>query len=213
MKSRLTLKNRRLTLFILFLIFSGVSASARGGSRLPGISSLGTGQSFAIADFDGDRRPDFAIVQDGTGGAFPDYWIRLELSASAQQSFRFDAPAGGLRIEARDVNGDHALDLVLRTAWVNKPVAVLINDGHGTFSKAAPEAFPELSNSQQARWSSTFFQEWEIAGYSRPSRDGLCVGTPGACNPRVKEGRISGGQTAGCKNSLWVSHFGRAPPL
>jgi hypothetical protein len=118
----------------------GLAAEARG----PMETSAGPRVTFAIADFDGDHHPDFASVQTGQGGASSDgdYWVRVRLSASGKHFIRVAAPQGGLVVEARDVNGDHAVDLVLATAWLGQPVAVLLNDGHGNFSQADPSDFP-----------------------------------------------------------------------
>jgi len=135
-------------LAILFLIAvgaaSGRTASAATNSGATGAVSLQASPvgSFAIADFDGDARPDVATVERASS-SLSDYWLRLELSKSGPQSIRFLAPPEGLAIEARDVNGDHAIDLVLVTAFLRRPVAVFLNDGHGRFSKAEPAAFPD----------------------------------------------------------------------
>lgn len=103
-----------------------------------------TNSDFAIADFDGDRKPDLATVEvQRTGSALnARYSIRFELTDGATQNFGVTAPAGGLQIVARDVNGDSFLDLLVRTAWQHKDVAVLLNDGHGNFTLAEPPAFP-----------------------------------------------------------------------
>ncbi|MGB2592798.1 MAG: VCBS repeat-containing protein [Candidatus Acidiferrum sp.] len=111
---------------------------------------------FAIADFDGDRKPDYATVevQNGSSGSITQYSIRFRLTAGASQSFGVSAPAGGLQIVARDVNGDDALDLLVTTAWLHKQVAVLLNDGHGNFTLAKPEAFPAAIWNSAAVWAS-----------------------------------------------------------
>lgn len=97
---------------------------------------------FAIADFDGDNQPDLATVQAGQiSPSRTRYWIRFQLSTGARQDINVTAPAGGLEIASRDVNGDNALDLVVTTAWLRQPVAVLLNDGHGHFTNADPGAF------------------------------------------------------------------------
>jgi len=111
--------------------------------------------SFGISDFDGDHRPDLANVQAGRiNGTVTDYWIELHLTTSGLQSIRLSAPSGGLIIEAQDVNGDHAVDLVLTTAWFRRPVAILLNDGHGSFSQIEPSVFPEAFTDFTAKWAS-----------------------------------------------------------
>lgn len=121
-------------------------------------SSFPIGNSqFAIADFDGDRNPDLATVQiepSGNQGSKV-YSIRFQLTSGAGQVFGVTAPAGGLQIVAEDVNGDNALDLLVSTAWQHKAVAVLLNDGHGNFSFAKPELFPEAAQENGAQWSSS----------------------------------------------------------
>jgi hypothetical protein len=97
---------------------------------------------FAIADFDGDNRPDLATVQTGQiSAANTRYWIVFRLSTGLRQSVGLTAPAGGLEVASRDVNGDSFLDLVITTQWTNRPVAVLLNDGRGNFTRSDPSGF------------------------------------------------------------------------
>ena len=128
---------------LLFLyVVSGITARA-GGIQNAAATSAGPGLTFAIADFDGDHRLDEASVQTGRSAAGDsDYWIQFQCSTAGRQYIRLVAPAGGLLIEARDVNGDHTVDLVFTSAWFRQPVAVLLNDGHGRFLRAEPGAFP-----------------------------------------------------------------------
>ncbi len=137
---------------------SVTAASASGQQRQgysPGLSS-----NFAIADFDGDRRPDLATVeaQNGSASNIARYSIRLQLTAGAAQVFGLTAPAGGLQIVARDVNGDDALDVIVSTAWQHKQVAVLLNDGHGKFTLADPGAFPDALRDSQGECSGAITQ-------------------------------------------------------
>jgi hypothetical protein len=119
---------------------------------------------FAIADFDGDQQVDLATVQTGMGASSQSrYWIRFELTSGNRQLFGVTGPAGGVQISPRDVNGDHALDLVVSTAWLNQTIAILLNDGHGNFTLADPGEFPDAAPSPQTEWSSEKAQIYENA--------------------------------------------------
>lgn len=138
-----------LQFLVLFLLVGFVaSCVAAAGPDVPyvPIASLGPGSSFAIADFDGDKRLDSSNVESGQlGSGSTTYSIQFHLTASRRQIIKLIAPSGGLAIEARDVNGDNIVDLVLKTAWSKQPVAVFLNDGYGSFSRAEPHQFPERS--------------------------------------------------------------------
>jgi len=129
-------------LFFLAVVAGSITAKA-GGIQNQAATAAGPGLTFAIADFDGDQRLDQASIQTGRGAEGDGtYWIQFQCSTAGRQFIRLVAPAGGLLIEARDVNGDHTVDLVFTTAWFRQPVAVLLNDGHGRFLRAEPGAFP-----------------------------------------------------------------------
>ena len=97
---------------------------------------------FAIGDFDGDRQPDLATVEIARFNSLHSrYSISLQLSKGGPQRLGITAPAGGLALLARDVNGDRALDVVLVTAWRHEFVAVLLNDGAGNFAPVDPARF------------------------------------------------------------------------
>jgi hypothetical protein len=198
----------------LFLIFALAGASSARGSdfqRAPA-SSVGPGLPFAIADFDGDLRPDLARVQAGPSDSFRvDYWIQLQLTASGTQSINVFGPLGGLQIAARDVNGDHAIDLVLTTAWLGQPVAILLNDGHGRFTRADLAAFPGAFRDSKTTWTSGGQQLADSIGVPPQSLAGAYQQTqlpyPG---PPARLGSLSSG--AFLLNPLLLSHRGRAPP-
>jgi hypothetical protein len=137
--------------------------------------------NFAIADFDGDQQADLATVQAGTGSASQSrYLIRFELTSGNRQFFGVTGPAGGLQISPRDVNGDHALDLVVSTAWLNQTIAILLNDGHGNFTLADPSAFPEVAPDSQAQWSGKTAEIHDSAAILRNGASGrvcaVCAG-------------------------------------
>jgi hypothetical protein len=200
--------------FALLLSLAVVTCPSRSAERQPSrVSSGGLGLKFAIADLDGDRRPDLAYVETGRSDvSLTDYWIRLQVTAGQGQRILVVAPTGGLQIVARDVNGDNALDLVLTSAWLNQPVAILLNDGHGIFSQADPAAFPAAFSVPGTSWSSSGDQEPGIAGFPQQSRVwGLWAGVR-LPRPRSLD---DGAPQSSCRfvlSSFLVSHSGRAPP-
>ena len=143
---------------IWLLLFLATPAALRAESdATPPISaaavSAPVASDFAIADFDGDNKPDFATVQDGQANTSTKrYWIGLRLSTGPRQFLGITAPVGGLQLVLRDVNGDNALDLIVTTTWLNRPIAVLVNDGHGNFAVSDPANFPAALGSSEAVW-------------------------------------------------------------
>ena len=138
----------------LRLLCIGVLAMTLGGTAAEAAQGTSGGASgfsprFAIADFDGDQKPDLATVQVVREAALDSYYsIRLQLSAGEESAVGIAGPQGGLELAARDVNGDDAMDLVVTTAMDSHFVAVLLNDGHGKFTLAKAGAFPSIENEQ-----------------------------------------------------------------
>lgn len=201
-----------LSLLLLFGFASRETAEAADVANRP-VASVGPGLQFAIEDFDGDLRPDLASIQVGQGDfSHTDYWIQLQLSAGGRQSIRVIGPAGGLTIEARDVNGDHAIDLIVGTAWFRQPVAIFLNDGHGRFSRAEPTEFPGSFSESKTNWGSALYQA--IGALGAPPQS--CVGlySKARALPQSQRGADSiAVPSAGYPlSSFLVSHAGRAPP-
>jgi len=169
---------------------------------------------FAIADFDGDQLPDFATVQMGkmTGSA-AHYFIQIELSRGTLQTVSLVAPLGGLEIILRDVNGDQALDLVVSAQWLKGPVAVLLNDGHGNFTVAAPGIYPSVAWDQAFHCTDSFEEIRDCAalptlrtGFGKTAETGKLQA------PRQSLERISLEEIRRPAVLATSSRFGRSPP-
>src|ERR1700733_1741441 len=139
---------------------SAIAGFPRG--FLPLILLAGTIAGAAAASADAPRPsavsigPGLVGVESGPNGiSRTNYWLQLQLSAAGRQTILLVAPSGGLQIAARDVNGDPIPDLILTTSWLRQPVAIFINDGHGNFTRVAPDAFPEVFREPPSNWDSS----------------------------------------------------------
>jgi hypothetical protein len=200
---------------LCLLFFVGLLGGAATAADVPSghATSLGPSLSFSIADFDGDSRPDLASVQIGKSDlARADYRIQLQLSAAGRQTFQIVAPMGGLQIVARDVNGDHALDLVL-TTWLGQPVAILLNDGRGNFSRVEPAAFPEAFSDSKTTWGSSADHAIDAVGVPPQLREDICSEAGFFRHLRSQARFTASSDSRFGIGAFLISHLGRAPPL
>jgi hypothetical protein len=191
--------------------FLGISGRNASACALPGQTLT----HFAIADFDGDSRPDIASVHVGQGSPRSTrYWIAFHLSGGTGQTVGITAPTGGLQITSRDVNGDSFPDVIVTTAWTNKPVAILLNDGFGNFTFSNPSEFQSAFTACEASWGFATDEIRDVAAALLLSRS-----VPGDCQT---EGRYAfpGGATrlfaarskATSPSASVLAFIGRAPP-
>jgi hypothetical protein len=213
---RLAKRPHLLFRFVVLLLYFGFvhgGTAARAYAEDRPATSLGPGLTFAIADFDGDRRPDFASIQakQDRGGS-SDYSIQIQLSELGRQSIHLVAPAGGLLIEARDVDGDDTIDLVVSTAWLRQPVAIFLNDGHGIFSRAELAAFPEAFSECETNLGSGSNPATDALGISPRPGAGICRDENDSGIDRSPASLILVLSAGFPPDSFLTSHFGRAPP-
>jgi hypothetical protein len=203
-----------LALLVFLGLLGGSAAAAPGpGVRTAPVTSVGPGPSFAIADFDGDHRPDLANVQTGRAdSSFTDYRIQLQLTAAGRQFLQVFAPTGGLQIAARDVNGDQAVDLVLTTAWLKQPVAVFLNDGHGGFSRVEPAAFPGAFSDSTANLARAPDAAADVVALPPQSPSGINAEARYLSDFRLHTDLIPASRSGFVFGSFPISHAGRAPP-
>jgi hypothetical protein len=133
-------------LFWLAAVFTlphGVSRSQRISTQPR--SSVIPVSHFVFADLDGDQQPDLALVEtQSQHSSRTNYSIRLKFSHGAESAIPVDGPVGGLRLAARDVNGDDNLDLVVTANLDGGFVEVLLNDGSGNFTVASSGSYAAL---------------------------------------------------------------------
>lgn len=103
------------------------------------------GSVHGFTDLDGDRLPDsIRYSLKGSDGVGFLYTVEFDMSARTH-SASIGVHAGdawGLQIVARDVDGDHDLDLVVTSGSHGQAVDVWLNDGRGGFTSGGVKAFP-----------------------------------------------------------------------
>jgi len=129
-----------LLLYALWALAAWASSATPPLARQLPIVPTFCDQGCAIADLDGDGRPDLAVAKlEGRGPGGFRYRIDLDLTSRAgPSSFSVLAQRGGLLITPRDVNGDWELDVLITSAWSFTPIGVWINNGHGEFVRNGP---------------------------------------------------------------------------
>lgn len=99
--------------------------------------------TLAIADFDGDNKPDGAIlVQPDAVLGQGNFEIKLHLTGHNNGEIKFQSLESALTVEAFDIDHDGDIDLIIEESISHKRVQVWINDGHGHFEKGRLEDFP-----------------------------------------------------------------------
>jgi hypothetical protein len=92
---------------------------------------------------EGDRTLNAATVVEQIDSGFIRYTVGLRLNSGSEQWIALTAPPGGLRLEMRDMTGDHVPnDLVVTPALFHWPLAVVLKDGHDHFSVTISANFP-----------------------------------------------------------------------
>jgi hypothetical protein len=216
LRDRLARSPHLLIRFVISFLFFGLvygGTAARAHAENSPTTLLGPSSTFAIADFDGDRRPDFASIQTGQNrSGSSDYSIQIYLSEVGRQSIQLVAPVGGLQIEARDVDGDHSIDLVVSTTWRREPVAIFLNDGHGSFSRAEAAAFPGAFSECRTNFVSGSNPATDALGISPQSGASACAEENVSLLRRLPASLILASSAGFPPDPFLTSHAGRAPP-
>jgi hypothetical protein len=116
-------------------------ALRQSGKRAPLVSAFGG--DLVAGDFDNDKKPDGAVLlETGQINGEKAFRIEFHLTARENTAINFLSAETRLVISTLDVNRDGAPDVVVEKAFTHKRLKVYLNDGHGTFQNASPEAFP-----------------------------------------------------------------------
>lgn len=116
---------------------SRASASQQGVFRSP------LAQTLAAADFDGDNKPDGAVLLHENWARLQSSFRAIELHFTGRKNtdLTFQSTEDDLTLSALDVNGDGTIDIVVEQAFTHKRLHVWLNDGRGGFRKVRSEDF------------------------------------------------------------------------
>ena len=139
-------------------------------ANLASPANLGTpfSQTLAAADFDGDNKPDGAVLVDH-GWLRPQSGFRtieLHFTGRGNTDLSFESNETALAISALDVNGDGATDIVVEQPFTHKRLQVWLNDGRGGFREVRSEDFPSAEAGNHERLESPS---------QRPDGPALCL--------------------------------------
>ena len=101
------------------------------------------GPTLAVADLDGDGKPDGAILlaSDDLRG-LGNFDVELHFTHHSNTDIRFQSADPAITVEALDIDHDGDIDLIIEQSLTRKRLQVWINDGHGNFEKGRMEDFP-----------------------------------------------------------------------
>jgi hypothetical protein len=199
-------------------LWAGLAQTGSAGRPISHLVRTAVAQGathFAIADFDGDLKPDLASVRvsrDGTPTT--EYSVELKFSSGPRPAIGIFGPAGGLQITTQDVNGDTFADLVVTSLLDSQFVAILLNDGKGNFTPAEPSDFPAAGK----RTAFNLFAPFDNPTSQLPLQQSRGPqGEEGATSDWQKPPEISAGglpvSPLSVGSVLALASAGRAPPL
>lgn len=176
--------------------------------------ALGSTQ-FAIADFDGDRQPDLALVRvTSDGSPTTQYSVDFNFSGGYKPAIYIAGPSGGLQITPRDVNGDKIADLVFTSLLDSRFVAIFLNDGKGNFVAAKPSDFPGAVKGTGSRLSEPgVVPDGQPALQSSNDTAGDASASAGWYGPHVISSTGLPATQLAIRAELAFPSAGRAPPL
>lgn len=132
-------------LFVVLAPFVRAQDGAQGAlSRLSFTAPLdGT---LAIADLDGDHKPDGAILLKSNWlGPRHNLSIQLHFTDRPNTELTFESNSQALTVRAWDIDQDGDIDLVVEETFSHKPISVWINEGHGDFHEGRIQDYPSLA--------------------------------------------------------------------
>ncbi len=135
---------------------------------------LGPRGAWVMADFNGDRQTDLAMV----GGPGLGQELDVQLNAPQVPILTVLRFATGNRLNVRDLDGDSDRDIVLETPF-RELIAVWLNDGAGHFHSGDVDNFRSQFPHDDRRTFDSPEQSWPLSEIAEcPSRDAVSLRYP-----------------------------------
>src|SRR5262245_7065749 len=91
------------------------------------------GPTLALADLDGDDKPDGAILESDASSGQGNFEVELHFTRHRNTDIKFQSPEPAIMVKALDIDHDGDIDLIMEQSLTHKQLQVWINDGHGNF--------------------------------------------------------------------------------
>ncbi len=144
---------KRLALCAFLLIgiagraFAGVAGEESSRFRF-GNAAGSLGAATAISDFDGDKKPDFAIADRSNGPGH--FQVEFRIGSQAASYLDVTSNVLALDLSVRDVDSDDDQDVVLVRPITREAVGVLVNDGFGRFHQESVDSYSIPADSDES---------------------------------------------------------------
>jgi hypothetical protein len=200
-------------LLLALFAFSGISRAETPKPASNATPNRSAAVRTAIDDFDGDFHPDQIAVKTGANEfSGTQYWIEVRLSTAPSQIIPVFSVPGGIQVVARDVNGNGSLDLVLTASSLRRPVAILLNDGHGVFTRVDPDEFPRAFQESETTWESRAHFLDDFGGLPRSLRFFIALAPGELWVAPSAVARLTAENSTSITGRALAPHAGRAPP-
>lgn len=104
------------------------------------------GPALAVADFDGDNRPDGAVLlKPASSPGLGDFQVELHFTNNNNATIQFQSPESNVTVAALDIDHDGDIDIVIEQSLTHKALQVYINDGQGNFEKGRIENYRSVA--------------------------------------------------------------------
>jgi len=199
---------------VLFVLLSILHNLDRPGTRFAKSFETQGATHFAIADLDGDLRPDTATIRVAHDSSrVAEYFLELQLSSGRRPAIGILGPTGGLQITPQDVNGDKFADLVITSPFDAHFVAILLNDGKGNFKQVETSDYPEVGRRPGTR---LFFHD-DSAAFQLTLGQNRGTGSQGSASSRWErllenDSQLGRPATIALQSLPVSARAGRAPP-